>query len=282
MSYIIETDLGHDPDDLFCICHLAEMGLPIKAIGVVPGGKEQLDLACGLREHLGLNCEIGRSKIDTKPEHLGIHDDLCKMYGWNKGKADGTNAEVFARALNEEPEADLLVIGPAPGLWKVANLCRGRLAFQGGFLPYSMFRPKLPVPKMDKEESVPTFNFNGCREAVLALLEAPLQIRRFCGKNVCHSIILDKEKVGKMAPARNKAGGLYLEAAKIYFDRHNEKKMHDPTALVCHLHPEIATWFRGKPAKKGSGWTTHPDPDGDYILADVDQNQLWKHILERT
>lgn len=279
---IIETDLGHDPDDLFCICHLAEMGLPIEAVGLVPGCKEQIDLACGLRDYLGLDFEIGRGKTDAKSEHLGIHTELCKRHNWLNGSPDGTNAEVFVRILNKNPEVDVLVIGPAPGLSKMAHLCRGNMTFQGGFLPYSMYRPNISVAKMEGFDSIPTFNFNGCREAVPAVLEAPLKIRRFCGKNVCHSVVFNKELAECMTPARNKAGEIYLEAVKLYFNRHEEKKMHDPTALACHLHPEIATWFRGKPVKKGSGWTTQQEADGDYILADIDREQLWYHILERS
>jgi len=281
-QFIIETDLGHDPDDLFCICHLAEMGFPITAIGLVPGSPEQVALACGLRKHLGLDCEIGQAKPTTKPEQLGIHATLSERHGWAKGTSDGTNADVFKRALTKNPEADLLVIGPAPGLGVVAKQCRGEMCFQGGFLPYSLYRPMISVPKMEGYEAIPTFNFNGDRNAVLALLDAPLKLRRFCGKNVCHSIILTRDQLEFFVPPRNVAGEIYIEAVTIYLERHEQKKMHDPTALVCHLHPEIATWFRGRPVKAGSGWSTSPDPDGDYILADVDRDQLWTHLLERT
>lgn len=153
-KYIIESDLGHDPDDLFCICHLAEMGLPIAAIGLVPGSPEQIALACGLRKYLGLDYEIGRSK-DAKNERLGVHDLLSQSHGWESGQADGTNAEVFARALKADPESEILIIGPAPGLGAVAKQCRGRMVFQGGFLPYRLYRPSVSVAKLEGMDGRP-------------------------------------------------------------------------------------------------------------------------------
>jgi hypothetical protein len=280
--YLIETDLGHDPDDLFCICHLAELGLPIAAVGLVPGCPEQVALACGLRKQLGLNFLIGVSKPNAKPEHLGVHAKLMANFNWSEGCADGLNEQVFTQALERHPEAQCLAIGPAPGLGKTADRLRGRMMFQGGFLPYSLHTPTRPVEKFLGQQGVQTFNFNGDRRAVDAILRAPLQERRFCGKNVCHAIILTKTLAEQMAPARNIAGEIYLLAIKLYLEYHDTKKMHDPTALACHLHPEIGTWFRGRPQKLGTGWTTAADPQGDFVLADVDHERLWQHLLNRS
>lgn len=280
--FLIETDLGHDPDDLFCICHLAEIGLPIAAVGVVPGSPEQIALACGLRKHLGLDFLVGHSKPNAKPERLGVHDKVMAHYGWDKATPDGTNEEVFAQALDKHPDAQCLVIGPAPGLGKVASRLTGRMTFQGGFLPYSLHTPQKPLEKFLTEQAVPTFNFNGDRKAVDAILQAPITYRQFCGKNVCHAVTLTKELSERFAPARNAAGEVYRLAVKLYFEYHDEKKMHDPTALVCHLDPMVGTWFRGRPQRAGSGWTTVADPDGDYVLADVDYDRLWDRILNRS
>jgi hypothetical protein len=63
----------------------------------------------------------------------------------------------------------------------------------------------------------------------------------------------------------------------MYLEEHGEKKFHDPTALVCHLHPEVGTWVAGKPARLGDGWTTVAGED--RVLADVDREGLWRHLL---
>jgi len=294
-DFIIETDLGHDPDDLFCICHLIEAGHRILALGLVSGSYEQLFLAHGLRQHLGQDFLIGIQKDDALPgkartrERLGIHSDLINHYGWDKLDvyAHDLSQNVFKTALTENPEAEILVIGPAPGLGKVAasddkELFRGRtMTFQGGFLPYSLHRPSNPLPQFEGKEAVPTFNFNGDRKAVDALLNAPFALRRFCGKNVCHGIYLDQKRSEGFLEPRNAAGEVYTRAVRMYLERHEGKKMHDPTALACHLYPDIATWFRGQPRRKDSGWTTHPWSNGDYVLADVDHERLWEVILGR-
>lgn len=167
----------------------------------------------------------------------------------------------------------------------MAHLAEGRnLTFQGGFLPYSLHLPQVILPQFEYKTSVPTFNFNGDRRAVEKILEAKLGCRHFCGKNVCHTITLTREDVCQFAPPRTVAGEIYDEALHLYFSKHSDKKLHDPTAFVCHTHPDVPVWFNGKPAKLGSGWTTVSDNslNCDYILCDVDRPRLWKHIFDRT
>lgn len=55
---------------------------------------------------------------------------------------------------------------------------------------------------------------------------------------------------------------------------------HDPTALVCMLHPEVDSWVRGGPTRMKGGWTTVRDEEGDLILVDLDRNLLWQYLLQ--
>lgn len=278
MNFIVETDLGHDPDDLFCICHLVEAGHTILALGLVPGSPEQVALACGLREHLCLPCYIGVAKPGAKSENLGIHDQLRKKHGWAQGHTDGKNQEVFSWALNDHPDTHALAIGPAPGLGQVAGQL-GHLIMQGGFLPYDLYMPQNPLSQFLGKSTMGSFNFNGHPQAITALTAQPGLARRFCGKNVCHGVILDRHKAERFRKADSVAGNLYLTAMRLYLDKHEEKKMHDPTALVCGLHPEIAQWFRGSPVRVQGQWTTQPGED--LILADVDHDALWQCFFTR-
>jgi hypothetical protein len=75
---------------------------------------------------------------------------------------------------------------------------------------------------------------------------------------------------------------LFMTAMERYLAEHPEKKWHDPTAAVCHLHPEIGTWIRGRVTKLEGGWGTVPDDQGDLILADIDRNALWFHVRNWT
>lgn len=284
LKFVIETDLGHDPDDLFAICHLLEAGHEILAIGLVPGSPEQIRLATGLRHHLGLNFPVGVAKPDARPERLGIHDRMMERFAFRGSAHDGPSCDIFFRALTKEPNAEVLVIGPAPGLRRAVGLARGRLTMQGGFLPYSIWRPTgiRPLEKFEGKESVSSFNVNGCPAAVDAILAAPLAERRFCGKNVCHGVVLTKDKLSRYEPPRSEAGVIYLATAEMYFKYHDEKKLHDPTALVCHTHPNVGTWFTGRPVRAGAGWTTVESGDGTCVLADVDEELLWEHLSERS
>jgi hypothetical protein len=69
-----------------------------------------------------------------------------------------------------------------------------------------------------------------------------------------------------------------MEAMGLYLERHESKKFHDPTAAVCHLHPEIGEWVRGVVKKIESGWGVTPDESGDWMLGDIDRELLWDHI----
>ena len=42
---IIDTDLGHDPDDFFAICYLSAIGVKIDAIVLSPGDLDQIAFA---------------------------------------------------------------------------------------------------------------------------------------------------------------------------------------------------------------------------------------------
>jgi len=282
MNFIIETDLGHDPDDLFCICHLVEIGTKILAIGLVPGSPEQITLATGLRKYFGLDFLIGIAKENAKNEHLGIHNQLIKKLDFKYENPDGISNQIFSDTLTKIPTSDLLVIGPAKGLGKVSDKCYGNLTFQGGFLPYTLYKPKQILDKFINKKEIQTFNMNGDIQAVRNLLKAPLKQRRFCGKNICHTVTLTKKCSLQMSKPKHLAGEIYQLAFKLYFEKHDEKKLHDPTALVCHLHPEIATWLQGIPIHSKNGWTTIQDNTNNYVLADIDYEKLWSHLLNRT
>ena len=77
----------------------------------------------------------------------------------------------------------------------------------------------------------------------------------------------------------NRAGELFLEGMKLYLDKHDSKKFHDPVAAVCHIHPEIGTWFKGTPYRDKGKWGIVSGGNSD-ILVDIDREKFWKHIYE--
>ena len=285
MDMIIETDLGHDPDDFFAICYLVAAGVNIRGITITPGDPDQVAVARLLMRELGLDIPIGASKLNReKPSSGGVHYALLKKYGMPlESKPDGLGSEVIASVFRFYPDAELFIIGPASnvGVFLRDNPghCIQRATMQGGFLPYSLWEPEKKLDKFEGKEWVPTFNPNGDRKGFLEFVNAQVKDRRFVGKNVCHTVLYDSAVHKRLQP-HNRASELFKEGMDIYLSHHTEKKFHDPLAAVCHLHPEVGTYVRGRPIKMEQGWSTCADDDGDQVLADVDRDAFWKHITE--
>src|SRR5262245_46329720 len=111
---IIETDLGHDPDDFFAICYLAGAGVRIRAIVIVPGDRDQLAVARLLVKMLGLDIPVGASKPDSnKRSSGGMHYTLLGRFGFPREAGhDGPGDEVIAATVAAFPDCEYLVIGP--------------------------------------------------------------------------------------------------------------------------------------------------------------------------
>ena len=284
MDLIIETDIGHDPDDFFAINYLIYAGVRVRAILISPGDPDQIAITRLLLEHHGLygdkRIPIGTSKKDrTKLSSGSIHHDLIKKYKYPlEAKADGLSEDIMVNVVKNYPNCELFVIGPVSGIGKYMlnhpETHFKRATMQGGFLPYSLHMPAMPHEDFLGKEWMPTFNLNGDRNAGLAFLNGNIGERRMVGKNICHTVMFTKDVFSQFKNNNN----LFNEAAELYFQRHDFKKFHDPTAAVLHLHPEIGTCYRGKTIKKESGWTSEPSLEGDFILSDINYNKLWEHL----
>jgi len=282
---IIETDLGHDPDDFFTICYLAAVNVEIESILITPGDPDQIAIAKFLCKELGLNIPIGVSRPDrNKSSCRGIHTDVLNKYKFPlTAKPDGLGIDILKEIVNEKTE--FLIIGPVESIGKYLaenpDKTIKKATMQGGFLGYNLHN--YDCVKIDKFENTiwqPTFNLNGNRKAGVDFLNANIKERRMVGKNVCHTIVYDKDVLSNTNPPPNRAAEIFYETMSMYLEKHEHKKFHDPTAAICHLNPEIGQWVRGKTVKMESGWGTVLDDNGDYILANIDQNTLWEHITQ--
>lgn len=280
MRLIVETDLGHDPDDFFAITYLLAAGVQIDAILVAPGDPDQLAIAQLIRDEASPKTLIGSNVGRTKHSSGSIHHDLLKRYGRSlDGKGDHFGDTVIRMVAT--PDTEAFVIGPVSNIG--AHLRSGapfkRATMQGGFVPYSRYRPEVTLDKFEDASWMPTFNLNGDIKGAKAFLEADMP-RQMVGKNVCHTIEFTRERFAQFAAPRNRAGELFHEAANLYFARHPAKKFHDPTAAVCHLHPEVGVWMDGKTTKMKGGWTTFPGED--KVLVDIERDKLWHHLSTLT
>jgi inosine-uridine nucleoside N-ribohydrolase len=139
------------------------------------------------------------------------------------------------------------------------------------------------LQKFEGMETVPTFNLNGDVKGAVRFLESATPTR-FVGKNVCHTIVYDREVHDAITAtrAKSRAGELLREVMAMYLEGHPEKMFHDPTAAVCHLHPEIGTWVDGTPYRQSGGWGTRVGRSPHRALADIDRGALWRHLREGT
>jgi pyrimidine-specific ribonucleoside hydrolase len=280
---IVETDLGHDPDDFFALCYLAAAGVRLRAVCVVPGDRDQLAVARMLTQTLGLDIPVGASKPDSrKCSSGGMHHGLLDRFGFPREAGhDGRGDLVIAETLRRHPGCEFLVIGPctstARHLSRPGSVAPRRLTMQGGFLGYHLYGPQVRLAQFEGKEWMPTFNLNGDRTGAQVLLKAPIPERRFVGKNVCHTLLYERAMHSSMPKAdpASPAQVLFMAGMEEYLRTHEAKKWHDPAAAACHLHPEIGTWVRGRVSKVGGGWGTVADENGDLVLADVDRDALW-------
>jgi pyrimidine-specific ribonucleoside hydrolase len=173
---IVETDLGHDPDDLFALCYLAAAGTEIAAVTIVPGDPDQLAVARLLAKLIGRDIPVGASKLGrTKPSSGGVHHRLLDRFGVPRSaEPDGPGDEVIAAAVARHPDAEFFVIGPCTStaryLARPDAIVPRRVIMQGGFLGYHLHAPAVRRPEFEGREWVPTFNLNGDRRAAGVLL----------------------------------------------------------------------------------------------------------------
>lgn len=282
MRLIVETDIGHDPDDFFAICYLVAAGVQIDAILITPGDPDQIAIARLICRELGLSIPIGASKLDrTKLSSGSIHHGLLKRYGRPlEEKPDGLGHDIVGQVAT--PDTELFVIGPVSSLGRYLKdhpSAFKRATMQGGFVSYAAYRPTVVLPQFEGKSWMPTFNLNGDSKAAESFLAADLK-RQMVGKNVCHTVLFDRTRFASFQPPTSRAAELFHEAATLYFESHDSKKFHDPIAAVCHLHPEVGQWAAGKPVKMDGGWGTLPGDDA--VLVDLARDEAWDHLGRMT
>lgn len=289
MDLIIETDIGHDPDDFFALCYFHSAGINIRSILVTIGHPFQIEITRFFCDYLGLNIPIGTAtleKTELKTGGVNFHGKLLDHFMYRNSKpADGLGKDVIQSVLNDYPDCEFFVCGPPKSFGAFiidTNRIINNVTIQGGFLSYSLYEPKQKLEKFKGCLEVPTYNLNGAKKEAQEIVDSSkIKNLRFVSKNICHTVIYDRSRhqMLKKFPINNKAQELFIKGMDLYLNKHPEKKFHDPTAAVCHLHPEIATWFKGRLYYDKNKWGTRKDENcNSQIIADIDYDALWNHI----
>lgn len=285
---VIETDLGHDPDDFMAICYLVSAGVDIKSIFITPGDPDQIAIGKFLVDYLGINAKVYASMPDrNKCSSGGVHIKILQKYGYPLVDTPDDFSKAYDSIINSPPQTEFFVIGPPTALGtffeKNIYMWWKRLVMQGGFIAYD--EHNLPCEKLDKfmgKTTVPSFNPGGAIKQTLTILQTPIRERKFVSKNLCHTIVYDKNihELILKTPSPNKAIDLMRDAMNIYLQKHDEKKFHDPTAAVLMLHPEIGTWVEAKLYCDHGKWGANIHKGTDQIIVDIDRNKLWEYVAK--
>jgi inosine-uridine nucleoside N-ribohydrolase len=302
---IIETDIGRDPDDLFSLLYLITCDKwDIKAVCITPGDWDQVCLVEFVKQCCVADFEIGvptKAFSRDKTSSGGVHYALMNKYRWPITKLEGLakpGHEVIKELITDETE--FFSIGPNTNLKEYIEAndiftLPNQITVQGGFCPYSMYRPPVTLDKFENQTFVPTFNFNGDRPGAKRVVQT-FRNARFVGKNVCHTMEFAPDRVPDRSERTEtcevkhnilpyRARWLFEDAAALYFKKHKSKKFHDPLAAVCMTHPQIGTWVKGQPVYEKGKWSTTLETkpqDNQNVLVDVKRDEFWKHIKELT
>jgi inosine-uridine nucleoside N-ribohydrolase len=301
MNLIIETDIGRDPDDFFCLCYLLASGIDIKAITIFPGDEEQIALTRLICKTAGKDIPIGiPANRKTKKSYCGeFHLSLLEKYKSYENfhssllsdkkhsiVPDGIGSDIIEETISNHPDCDLLCIGPvtnvAEFLEKSDHIFE-KTTFQGGFLPYYLHSPNIRLDKFENVSRANSFNFNQDLDSISKVINSnQLKNKRFVSKNICHSVSYDLSIHKRVVP-KCEISILFHSAMSIYLNNHSSKKFHDPLASVCHVHPEIGQWINGTPKYEEEGkWTTVLDASNNQLLCDLDYEAFWEHIVNFT
>lgn len=275
---IIETDLGRDPDDFFAICYLIGAGVKIEAMFVTPGDPDQIAIGKFLSKHLKQNFPVMSSYENrNKKSSGGVHYQILNKYQYPLSETPD-NQEVD---LNNK---DIFIIGPPTKIGTMLDGKKlGNVTVQGGFIGYDVHG--LPCQKLEKfigKQMVSAFNLGGAvQQANNIVNHKECESKRFVSKNLCHTIVYDS-KIHDFVMSyktKNPAIKLLREGMELYLKNHKDgKKFHDPTAAVCHLHPQIATWVKAKLYSEKNQWGSILDENGDDIIVDINRDKLWEYI----
>lgn len=286
MKLIIETDIGRDADDFFALCYLISAGVEIVAITVSPGDKDQIAVAKGLLKECGVDCPVGSAKPDRDKSSVGgRHLDFLRAHGHPLLSApDGYGPDIITEAMLQHPDAELFVCGPlqSVGPYLASGGKLGRATMQGGFMGYSVHgRDVVRLEKFENKLFESTFNLSGDKTGAKSFLSGNVESRSFVGKHLCHTIIYDQNihQQVKLNTPENRAMEVFHEHMDLYLSHQPVKMFHDPTAAVCHLHPECADWIRGNLIYAKGKWGTELDENGDLVAVDINRLKLWNYII---
>lgn len=287
MELIIETDLGRDPDDFFAIIYLLQTGIDISLICIQPGDPDQIGFGKAFLKACGKQIPIVSSKLNRNKSSLsGPHKEFANKMSWQcDSQSDGIATDLLNKIWNADTE--FFVCGPCSVVGPfVKDKKISKLTMQGGYISYEDLHalniyPVDENPKFLGQKEVPSFNPGGDKKATFALSEADISDRRFVSKNICHTILYDRDRHQQICtrPSKGILDDMFRRYMDLFLQNQTHKAFHDPVAAVCHMRPELATWVRGDLYYKEGKWGFNAANDGkSQIIGELERIKFWEEI----
>jgi len=184
MKLLIETDIGHDPDDFFALCYLFTAGVDVKAILITPGDESQIAVVDFILKILDKsNIPIGVPLLGRRKEiPTNIHRGMLDKYKFPHFSTNAVLSHQLAMdILSQHGDIEFFGCGPLKTFGHIELQYQlNKAVMQGGFIGYNTHG--LPVKKLEKylgKERVPTFNLNGDVLGSFNFLKMDIKERRF-------------------------------------------------------------------------------------------------------
>jgi pyrimidine-specific ribonucleoside hydrolase len=280
MNIIFDMETS-DPDDAITLCWLlSRPDVNLRAITITPGSHAQVGLVQHIIKMFGKEIPIGAEK----PEHP---KDCVSAFHYNwlgkigPGYSNGPGGDIIAAMLKQWPDSVVLTGGPLGNIKQAIEEYKIELdtiVMQGGFAGDNVVAPEDRLEKFAGKTTCPTFNFNGNPSAAnLALSYEGFRKRYLVSKNVCHSVLYDKELHKQF-----RGHPVIRELMDVYLERHpTGKLLHDPLAACCAVNRNICSFKEVEMYRERGEWGCHEKPGSNtFISVKVDKEKFYNFFSQ--
>lgn len=219
----------------------------LRAITITPGSKEQVGVVKKIIALFNKDITIGAGNINHPKNCVSTFH--YKWLGNIDPQTANSAASVIFDTIRSHPNLIILTGGPLKNI-KAAilkySINLNQIVCQGGFAGDNIVNKEDVLEKFKGRITCPTFNLNGdVIAANLVLSYQNIKERYFVSKNVCHSILYDKNFHTKLSQHKNKKLSntiIYNAMEKYLSHKPSGKLFHDPFAAACAIDKTIANF----------------------------------------
>ena len=271
---LIETDIGHDPDDALALTYLIYNNIPIEAILIFPGFIGQCCIVKEIYNHL--NKTPPPILSDTTP-----NENKFVLSKFHKNIVKNTNYEYDGKSVdylkNNKINGDIFIIGPPKGLVNNIiennNYFTNKVFYQGGYISYEDIENYGVCIHYKKHDFIGVKMVQSYN--VSAISKHFNRFTQSCAPNNLHWITksLNHTVMYEGQPSKYP----YLEFLLSKIDK--GKKLHDIVAAYCYCNQDKVQIVKGE--MKIIGQKNYVDIFSQIeqnIIVDIDRPNFWMSL----